>query len=82
MARSLLYGPTQILPGSITRALLNTGTAGSAVITRVIAGTNVTLSSTGADPGTGDVTVNASASGGSGISSGLEVALRCGITFS
>lgn len=43
--------------------MLNTATSGSAVVTKIIAGTGVTLSSTGADAGTGDVTVNASGGG-------------------
>ena len=38
--------------------MLNTTTAGSALITKVIAGTNVNITNTGVDAGTGDVTVN------------------------
>lgn len=48
----------QIKDSEVKRADLNVSTAGSAVITKVIAGTNLTISSTGADAGTGDVTVN------------------------
>ena len=59
MGRSLFNAPQQIAPASITRALLNTSLAGSSVIARVIAGTNITLTQTGADAGTGDVTINA-----------------------
>lgn len=62
MARTQLTG-SQVSDGSVARADLNTSTAGSAVITKIIAGTGITLSSTGADAGTGDVTVNASSSG-------------------
>lgn len=54
----------QIRDGEIRRPDLNTTEPGDAVITKVIAGTNVTITSTGADPGTGDVTINASGSGG------------------
>lgn len=50
----------QVLDGDITRDDVNTSTAGSAVITKVIAGTGISISSTGADAGTGDVTINAS----------------------
>jgi hypothetical protein len=50
----------QVLDGDITRADVNTSTAGSAVITKVIAGTGISISSTGADAGTGDVTISAS----------------------
>jgi hypothetical protein len=49
----------QVLDGDITRDDVNTSTAGSAVITKVIAGTGISISSTGADAGTGDVTINA-----------------------
>jgi hypothetical protein len=57
---------TQLIKdGGVTRDDLNTATTGQAVVRKIIAGTNVTLSSTGVDAGTGDVTINASASGGS-----------------
>lgn len=70
MARTMLPG-RQVTDGSIQRADLDTTTAGSAIIARVIAGTNISLSSTGADAGTGDVTVSFGgvlpvASGGTG----------------
>lgn len=51
--------------GNVQRNDLDITTTGEAVIRKVIAGTNVTLSSTGVDSGTGDVTINASG-GGSG----------------
>lgn len=60
MARTLIDGADQILAGSIGRASINTATTGSALITKIIAGTGITLSSTGVDAGTGDVTVTAS----------------------
>ena len=46
---------------SIWRADINTTDSGKSLITKVIAGLNVNLSSTGADPGTGDVTINVTA---------------------
>lgn len=56
--------PSEVVPsGSITRAMLNTATSGSAVATKIIAGTGISLSSTGADAGTGDVTVTATGGG-------------------
>lgn len=58
MARTLIDGGDDVQPGSLTRALLNTTTAGSAVIAKAIAGTGISLTSTGADAGTGDVTVS------------------------
>lgn len=44
--------------GSVQRADMNTATSGQAVITKVIGGTGISLSSTGMDSGTGDVTVS------------------------
>jgi len=58
MAANQINGATQIASGTVTRSRHNTATSGSAVITKVIAGTNTSISSTGADAGTGDVTVN------------------------
>lgn len=52
----------QIKDGDVLRADVNTSTSGSALITKVIAGTGISLSSTGADAGTGDVTVTVNAS--------------------
>jgi hypothetical protein len=56
MARTQPTGK-QILDGSIQRADLDTTTVGQAVSTKLVQGTGVSLSSTGADAGTGDVTV-------------------------
>jgi streptogramin lyase len=58
MARTEVRG-AQIKDGDVKRADLNVSTTGQAVTRRIIAGTNVTLSSTGVDTGTGDVTINA-----------------------
>lgn len=49
----------QILDGDVFRDDLNITTTGSAVVRKLIAGTNITFSSTGVDAGTGDVTINA-----------------------
>lgn len=49
----------QFRDADVSRADMNVSTAGRAVITKVIAGTNTSLTSTGADAGTGDVTLNA-----------------------
>ena len=51
----------QIVDHGVYRDDLNITTSGEAVITKVIAGTNITLSSTGVDTGTGDVTINVAA---------------------
>lgn len=55
---------------SVDRDDFDTTTPGKAVITKIIQGTGITISSTGADPGTGDVTINAS-----GGSSGDDIIL-------
>lgn len=59
MANTTIRGQ-QIKDGDVTRADLNTATSGSAVIRKIVAGTNVSLTSTGADAGTGDVTIDVS----------------------
>ena len=63
MARTQSTGQ-QILDGTVQRTDLDSVTAGQAVIRKIIAGTNITISSTGVDTGTGDVTINASAAVG------------------
>lgn len=60
-AQSITSG--SIVDGEVSRADLNTSTSGQAVVTRIIAGTGVTLGSTGADSGTGDVTINTAGGG-------------------
>lgn len=50
----------QIHDGTIKRDDLNTDEAGQAVTRKIVAGTGVSLSSTGTDAGTGDVTINCS----------------------
>ena len=59
MPKTQINGGDRIADGTLTRTKVNTTTAGSALVAKVIAGTGVTLASTGADAGTGDVTVNA-----------------------
>jgi hypothetical protein len=65
MARTQLNLGAQGADGTVLRTDLNTTTAGSALITKVIAGTGITFSWTGADEGTGDVTINTAGGGGS-----------------
>lgn len=50
--------------GSVQRNDFDITTSGQAVITKIVAGTNVSLSSTGVDAGTGDVTINVTSTGG------------------
>jgi hypothetical protein len=54
----------QVLDASIQRADLDTVTVGQAVVTKLIQGSNITLSSSGADAGTGDVTISGTADPG------------------
>lgn len=79
MAKTEITGD-QILDGAVAREDLDTTTSGQAVITKVIAGSNVTLSWSGADPGTGDVTVNFAGGGGGGPNPTDDFRLRIGFS--
>jgi hypothetical protein len=57
MSTTLIRG-TQVLDGTIQRPDLDVTTVSKAVVAKIIQGTNVTLTSTGADSGTGDVTIS------------------------
>ena len=70
MAKTTLSGK-QITDNSIQRVDLDITTVGSAVIAKIVQGTGITISSTGADSGTGDVTINAT--GGGSIASTTSV---------
>ena len=63
----------QIADGSIERVDLNTTKTGAAVITKVIAGTGVTIANTGVDAGTGDVTISVNSSGATSQSSVVNI---------
>jgi Repeat of unknown function (DUF5907) len=63
MAATAIRG-AQIQDGTVQRADLDISTVGSAVVRKLVQGTGITLSSTGADSGTGDVTINAVGGGG------------------
>lgn len=71
MPATKLDGISQIQAGSITRGDLNTTLTGSAVIAKIISGTSISITSTGVDAGTGDVTINVgtilAANGGTGV---------------
>jgi hypothetical protein len=58
MAATSIRGQ-QVLDGTIQRHDLDVSTVGQAVVAKLIQGTNVILSSTGGDAGTGDVTISA-----------------------
>ncbi len=62
MAATLIRGK-QVLDEGIQRSDLNVTTAGEAVIRKAIAGAGITLTSTGVDAGTGDVTISAKSFG-------------------
>lgn len=62
--RTQLSG-NQVLDGSVQRTDLDSTTAGQAVIKKLVAGSNVSLTSTGVDAGTGDVTINVPNASGS-----------------
>src|ERR1700757_4924387 len=63
MATTVIRG-TQILNNTVQRQDLDTSTVGQAVVTKIVQGTGIALSSTGADSGTGDVTVSVGPSSG------------------
>ena len=48
----------QVLNSTIQRQDLDVSTVGQAVVAKILQGTNVSLSSTGGDAGTGDVTIS------------------------
>lgn len=51
----------QLGASSVNKDDIDTTTTGKALVTKLVAGTNISFSSTGVDAGTGDVTINASA---------------------
>jgi hypothetical protein len=51
----------QVQDGSIQRVDLDVSTVGQAVVAKLVQGVGITLSSTGADSGTGDVTITGTA---------------------
>ena len=65
--------------GSVQRNDFDIITSGQAVITKIIAGTNHSITSTGVDPGTGDVTINFSGTV-TGISIGKALAIHRGFS--
>lgn len=58
MAQTNIRG-TQILNNTVQRHDIDVSTSGQALATKIVAGANISLSSTGVDAGTGDVTVTA-----------------------
>jgi hypothetical protein len=58
MSQTVIRG-SQLLNNTVQRQDLDTTTAGQALVTKIVQGSGITLSSTGADSGTGDVTVTA-----------------------
>lgn len=70
-----------ILDGSVKRADLDVTTSGQAVVTKIIAGSNITISETGPDAGTGDVTINSTA-GGTGTVTSVDLAVPSEFTLS
>lgn len=77
MARTQLPGG-QVLDGSIQRSDIDSATAGQAVIKKIIAGTGISITSTGVDAGTGDVTINTTAGAAAAISAPARIFLHMG----
>jgi hypothetical protein len=63
----------QIKDNTIQRKDIDVTTVGQSVITKIIQGSGVTIQSTGADAGTGDVTINFSGNAGGGQINEIEV---------
>ena len=57
-------GTRLIRDDSVNRDDVDINTVGKSLITKVIEGSNINISWTGADAGTGDVTINAASGGG------------------
>lgn len=76
MARTQQTGQ-QIADGSVQRSDLDVSTAGEAVTRKIIAGTGISITSTGVDAGTGDVTINTTA-GATSISAPARIFLHMG----
>ena len=72
MARTQLTG-NQVGDSSIQRRDLDAITAGQAVVTRLIAGANISFTSTGIDSGTGDVTIT--------TTQGADLSSKADITY-
>lgn len=68
MARTQLSG-LAIANGSLQREDMDITTPGNAMITKVIAGTTMQITSTGSDDGTGDVTIDVSSAISTHVSS-------------
>ena len=75
MARTQITGP-QIEDEGVDRDKLDTTTPGEAVISKIIAGTGVTIESTGEDDGTGDVTINFEGGGGAGFTDEFSLNIK------
>lgn len=82
MARTEISA-SQLKDEGVTRADLNISTSGSAVVRKIVAGTSINLGYTGADAGTGDVTINLSSHNhaASDITSGQLAMARGGLGF-
>jgi hypothetical protein len=72
MATTQLTG-RQFKDGDIRRVELDTSTAGQAVIAKIIASTGITMTQTGVDSGTGDVTLSINSATVRGLISGAGV---------
>jgi len=57
-------GTRLIRDDSVNRDDVDINTVGKSLITKVIEGSNINISWTGADAGTGDVTISAASAGG------------------
>jgi hypothetical protein len=61
-----IRGKEQIQPNTVVKSNMNIADTGDAVVTKIVAGANITIEETGIDDGTGEVTINATGDGGGG----------------
>lgn len=67
----------QVIPGSVTRELLNiTDPSGKGVVVKIVAGTGISIASTGGEAGTGIVTINAVGTAGVNLNTYIKDFLK------
>ena len=79
MAATAIRG-TQIKDGTIQRVDIDVGTAGQSLIAKAVQGSGIQLSSTGADAGTGDVTIGLAATIPAGVVTQIYIGSKARLT--
>jgi hypothetical protein len=79
MAATVVRG-AQVKDGTIQRVDIDTATVGQALIAKAVQGSGIALSSTGADAGTGDVTVGLAATIPVGVVTQIYIGSKARLT--